>query len=607
MHKVLSQFSGRRSGSRAARAVIVTWLTAFTLSAATFRATLDRDAVAIGENATLTLKFEGGQPKSMPALPNIPNLQITAQGSFQNFTLVNGASSSSYTYTYVVTPAQPGDYTIPTLGAIVDGKVLTSQPLKLKAVKPAVAENTGDQLAFLKLFVPKKEVFLGEVCGVQLQLYIRDGVANGDGILDSFEKLAASSSPLKVEGCNLLKTGYAPRRQVQIGNGVYHVATLVTAISPLKTGTITIDSINATLSLQLPAGNRRRDGFDPFGMFQQYEERRVPIAAESETLTSLAVPKENAPANFNGAVGSYELTVSAGPTNLAAGDPITVRIQLTGNGALDTLALPDQPAWREFKTYPPTSKIETTDALRLQGTKTFEQVVVPQSADIRALPPISFSYFDSDKKSYRTLTQPAIGLMVRPGGANVVPVVATSNRASQENAPPAQDIVSIKQRAGKLEPATRPLLEQPWFLTLQSVPALAFLGTVIWRRRTDSLANNPRLRRQRKVAQLVRDGLNELRKFAAEKNSDDFFATLFRLLQEQIGERLNLPASAITEAIIAEHLHPLGVPEPTLTELHELFQTCNLARYAPIKSSQELAAVIPRLEAVLNELQKVKA
>ena len=136
---------------------------------------------------------------------------------------------------------------------------------------------------------------------------------------------------------------------------------------------------------------------------------------------------------------------------------------------------------------------------------------------------------------------------------------------------------------------------------------LAFLGAVIYRKRSDALANNPRLRRQRKVAQLIQAGLNELRKFAAEKNSDAFFTTLFQLLQEQIGERLDVPASAITEAVIEEQLQPRGVPAATLAALHELFQSHNLARYAPVKSSQELAAMIPKLESVLKELQEVKA
>jgi hypothetical protein len=135
----------------------------------------------------------------------------------------------------------------------------------------------------------------------------------------------------------------------------------------------------------------------------------------------------------------------------------------------------------------------------------------------------------------------------------------------------------------------------------------ALVSTVVWRKRKENLANNPRLRRQRQVAQLVRDGLVELQNFAAQNKSDEFFATLFRLLQEQLGERLDLPASAITEAVIDERLRPRGVSPELLASLHELFQTCNLARYTPIQSSQELAAIIPNLESVLNQLRELKA
>ena len=104
----------------------------------------------------------------------------------------------------------------------------------------------------------------------------------------------------------------------------------------------------------------------------------------------------------------------------------------------------------------------------------------------------------------------------------------------------------------------------------------------------------------------MRNGLAELRKLAAENNSDQFFASLFRLLQEQIGERLDLPASAITEAVIEEHLLPRGLPDSIIVPLQELFQLCNLARYAPIRTSQELAAIIPKFESVADSLQKLK-
>src|SRR6266581_7195956 len=568
---------------------ILPWFLPLPLSAASFTATLDRETVAVGESATLSLSFEGGEPKSIPVPPAIPNLQITDQGSSRNIRIVNGQMTSSISQSFALTPTQPGDYSIPALNAEVNGQILTSQPLKLTAVKPAasVRGNEGEPLAFLKLFVPKKEVFVGEVLSVELQVYIRDGVANAERLLQNLDEFG--SSPLKAEGFSVLKTAHAQRRRARAGNATYTVATLVTALMPVKTGPLTISSIDITLPLQIPQPNqRRRDPFfDPFGMFPQVEERRVALAAETETLTALALPKENVPTNFNGAVGNFSLSLSAGPTNVAMGDPVTVRIQISGRGAFDSLSLPEQSAWRDFKTYPPTAKVETTDALGLQGTKTFEQVVVPQKDEIKALPPVSFSFFDPDQKSYRVLTQPSVPLLVRPGGSAPAPTVLASSRSDRESPASAQDIVPNKQRLGVVAQIGPPMLEQTWFLALQGVPILSFLSAAVWRRHANTLANNPRLRRQRQVAQVIRSGLTELRKFAQENKSDEFFATLFRLLQEQLGERLALPATAITEAVIEERLRPRGVPESTLASLQEFFQTCNLARYAPIKSSQE--------------------
>jgi hypothetical protein len=152
----------------------------------------------------------------------------------------------------------------------------------------------------------------------------------------------------------------------------------------------------------------------------------------------------------------------------------------------------------------------------------------------------------------------------------------------------------------------QPLVLQPWFLGLQTVPVLAFIAAAVWRRRAEQWARNPRLRRQRQVAKIVRDGLAELRRSAAANDSEAFFATVVRLLQERLGERLDVPASAITEAVIEEKLRPRGVPEPLLNDLQELFQLCNQVRYAPIQSSQELTALIPRVESLLAQLEDLK-
>ena len=176
---------------RSALALLATllWFAPSLLRAASFTATLDRETLTVGESATLSLKFEGGEPRQMPAPPEIANLRITPGLSLREKIDVNGQVSASLSQSFTLTPTQPGDFTIPALRADVGGQILTTPPLKLKAVKASAAAGGpgGDQLAFFKLFVPKKEVYVGEVFGVEFQVYIRDGVANAENILQNFE------------------------------------------------------------------------------------------------------------------------------------------------------------------------------------------------------------------------------------------------------------------------------------------------------------------------------------------------------------------------------------------------------------------------------------
>ncbi|MCU0785892.1 MAG: BatD family protein [Verrucomicrobia bacterium] len=577
------------------------------LHAAKFSASLDRSTITLGESASLSLTFDGASPNDVPALPAIANLQINYIGPSSQFSFVNGQTSSSVTHNFQVTPRQAGDFTIPALTVTLGGQKMTSLPLKLKVLQPGApppeAVNAGTQPAFLKLILPKKEVYLGEVIAAELQFYFRQGVQ-----IAGQPQLTATPA----DGFTTLgKIAAGQQRQVQIGNAVYNVLPAAMALKAIKTGPLTVGPVTAAVVVQLPSQNRRRNPFfEQFGFddpFNSGERRQLSIATDTETVQSLPLPVENVPPGFNGAVGSYTMNVTAGPTNVATGDPVTVRVQISGRGSLDALTLPEQSAWKDFKAYPPTVNLELADQLGLQGTKTFEQIVTPQSTDVHELPAFSFSFFDPDARAYQTLAHPAVPLTVRPGGATPAPVIAATRNSSAQEPPPAQDIVHIKPRPGTLAQVGPPLVLRPWFVAAQSAPVLAFLLALGWRKRTESLANNPRLRRQRQVAQVIRSGLEELRRHAADKNSDAFFAALVHLLQEQIGERLDCPASSITEAVVDEKLRPRGLPDGTRATLHELFQAANLARYAPVRSEQELAAIVPRLETALRELRELKA
>jgi len=570
----------------------------WTARATTFTTSLDRNSITVGETATLSLTFVDGEPAGTPSLPDIAGLDITYVGpSTQTSFVFNGTATQNTTTTheFAVTAKKPGVYTIPALSISINGTLLSSQPLTL-TVNPATADqNNGSQMAFVKLTLPKKQMYAGETAAAELQIWLRDDIR-------PLGNLQLPSLPS--DGFNLGKMTVRQNYRVQQGSRVYTIIPIAITITAIKSGTLSIGPLTAQLTILLPYSNEQ--SMDPLQrFFNQGERKDISLNSDTYTIQGLNLPG-NPPADFNGAIGRFQMNVSEGPATVSAGDPITVHVRIQGSGTLDTVKLPDLSSWNGFKTYPPSVKTDYTDQQGLEGVKTFEQIVTPQNSDVHEIPAFSFSYFDPNQQRYQTLSQRALPITVRAVGALPMPSVATATKPAENAVAPA-DILPVKQNLDPLSATGAPLLTRPAFLALQSLPVLAFLAALIWRRRTDSLANNPRLRRQRAVSQLVETGIIDLRKFAGENDSDQFFATLFRLLQEQLGERLDCPASAITESVVDDRLVTLKAMPATLTALRELFQACNQARYAPVRDPQELAALATKFETVARELQALKA
>jgi hypothetical protein len=569
--------------------------------AATFTASLDRDSITLGETATLSLMFEGGSPGNAPSVPGVRGLEINYVGPSSQFSFINGQTTSTVTYRYVITPRQPGKFTVPALRVNVDGQWLNSPPLTLSVFQAnapsAAAVSSGSETAFMQLVVSRKKVYVGQMIQAELKIYLRDDVQN-------FANFHFTATP--ASGFSIGKMNQGQNERVQMGSRVYTVVPLSFTLTAVQRGALSVGPFTAGATLLLPSADG--GGGDPFfrQFFNQGEQKPVSLATEKLDFQCLPLPAENVPANFNGAVGSYNLAITAGPTNVAVGDPITVRVQISGRGDLDAIALPDQPAWRNFKVFPPTSKVENTDQLGLAGRKTFEEIVSPQNTDVHELPPFAFSFFNPDDGKYHTLNWPAVPLAVHSGGTTVMPTIAAGQNSAPQNQTP-QDILPIKENLGTLAKNSTPLVIRPAYLLIQSLPVLAFLAAFVWRKRTDSLANNPRLRRKITVEKLIQSGIADLRKFAAENSPEEFFALLFRLLQEQLGERLDCPATAITENVVEENSLLRGAADATRTDLRELFQLCNQARYAPVRGTSELNSVAAQFEKTIGELQEVKA
>ena len=572
-------------------AVIFLLLLSSAAHAVTFSASLDRNAIRVGEQAVLTLRFDGGQPSGVPRLPDVPNLRFQGPGQSQQISIINGQRTASLLLTYSVTASQPGDYTIPAFVAPVAGAMLPSQPLALK-VHPAAAKlpdtETYRQFTFVRLRAGKTNAFVGEPFAIEVRLYF---TAAGEIQMPSLQGDGFTLAPFQHQ-----------QGQEQVGNAIYRVIAFRSVATPVKAGKLALGPAQCAFNLHIRVGGN--EAFDFFN--RGVRAQAVTILSEPLTVDVQPLPAEGRPADFNGAIGSFGMSASVAPVDVAVGDPVTVRVQISGRGGLDGLQMPPLNLGEAFKSYPPSATTDAPDPLAMAGTKKFEQVVQPQSADVKELPAFSFSFFDPEARAYRTLRQPATPLRVRAAAASAAPTVVMTTTNAAAAAAAATELVHIKPHLGLVVVADASVLRRPAWWAVTGGPFALWLALLARRKQAEKLANNPRLRRRREVEKLVNAGLAELRQQAGAAQAEPFFANLFRLLQEQLGERLDLPASAITEEVLDERLKGIGASAELCASLHALFQACNAARYAPVREVGELTKLAEQFASAVAELRKLE-
>ena len=571
---------------------------------ASYNVVLSRNPVPLGESTTLQLRYNNCEPDQPPEIPKIDGLTITYTGPSRsrNIQIINRRTieSNLTIYQYDVTPEKVGTYEIPPIEFQINGKAYHTKSLSLNVSKGV----DYSQYAFLQVHIPKQETkqktYLGEVFPISIHFnYLSTAKLE--------EKPTISS-----DGFVISEAGRPSQRRVSQNNRIYNRVTFNYLARAVKTGELTIGPVALKVALFFRDNSRRRrDLFDSFfsdSFFNNDTIRRdVTLRSEPVSINALPLPIEERPNSFNGAVGNYShIKVNASPTTVAAGDPVTITMTVHGEGALESLSMPSLDSWREFPQYPETVTINYSDEIGLRGVKTFEKIVIPNNAEIQSLPEIEFSFFDPQEEQYKTLRQDPIPLTVKPNLTEASQSVVASEGEKGGDIPQvANNIVHIKPHLGGIVASSRPWLWQPWFLGLQAIPVIAWIACWLYRSRRNALHKNPRALRRKRVKTIVDEGFQTLENMAAENRSDEFFAILFRLLQEQIGERLNLPANAITEAVIETKLRNCGLEPEISQSLDHLFQACNQARYAPIDSSKELAQIAATAEFALRGLQSL--
>ena len=556
---------------------------------------LDRATTSVGESVTLSIVCTDFTPSSQPVMPSIPGLRIASAGTSRQFQFANGKRTSSYTLNYLVSPLKQGNYSISPIQVRLDTRLVRPKPLKLR-VLPAGQRSKNDdglsQYAFVRLLPGKTAAYVGEVIPLEIQLHYIDGVN-------------VQLPELTADGFNVASFPKHKQSRMQKGNRIYQVLTFQTAATPLKAGELQLGPVKQSMVLRVRKRQSRRSPFnDPFdGFFDRYQQVSVALEAEAQAITVKPLPSAGRPAGCNGAVGRYTMQAKASPLEVTVGDPVTVNIQLSGQGAIESINLPKL-NWPGFKSYEPSVTTKKDNPLGLLGTRAFEQVVIPESDTLTEVPRIDFPYFDPVAGQYRVLAKGPFPLKVDPGDQPVAPVVAgnTTGETETPEPPPQNDILTIKHHLGPLGQAT-PLLARPSYWLLQSIPLLLWLGALAWRRQANALASNPRLRRERQVAGRTRAGLAKLETLAEGGEAGRFHTELAEVLREQIGLRLDIPAEGITGDIVHSPAAHRQISEALRDEIRRLCTASDQASYAGSQTTGELKAHLDLLKKLIRALK----
>ena len=558
-------------------------------------ASLDRASTSVGESVTLSIICTDFSPSSQPVMPSIPGLRFASAGTSRQFQFVNGKQTASYSFNFQVTPLKPGNYSISPIQVRHKTRLLKPKPLTLR-VQPTGQQPKNDnglsQYAYVRLLPAKTSAYVGEVIPVEIQLHYIDGVN-------------VQMPELTADGFNVAAFPKHKQSRMQKDNRIYQVLTFRTAATPLKTGELQLGPVKQSMVLRVRQRQSRRSPFnDPFdGFFDRYQQVPVKLEAKAQPVKVKPLPAANRPAGFNGAVGRYTLQAKASPLEVTVGDPVTVSIQISGQGAIESLNLPKLD-WAGFKSYEPSVTTKKDNSLGLLGTRTFEQVVIPERDTIAEVPRIEFPYFDPVTGRYRVLAKGPFPLKVNPGDKPVAPAVAAGSapETKEPESPPQTDILTIKHHLGPLGQAT-PLVARPGYWLLQSIPLLLWLAALAWRRKTNTLANNPRLRRQRQVAERTHAGLAKLNDLAKRETAGEFHAELADLLREQIGLRLDIPAEGITGDIVHSPAACQQFSETLRDDIRKLFTASDQASYAGSQTTGEMKAHLALLKELIRALK----
>ncbi len=477
------------------------------------------------------------------------------------------------TYEWTLRATQTGRGRVGSTLVYIDESEHLTDPIQISIVDQGTASQSGSsntrsgppqhqpENVFIRVRASETEVYTNEQLTVEYLLYFREEFqVQNSRMADAWKADGLWREELNVE--------QRPIPENEVINGIrYNTITLKrSAFFPTRSGPLKINPLRIETEILRPY---RRN--DPFNFRVPRDERlyAAEIASPPVNVEARPVPG-NAPASFNGAVGSFAVSHEIDRTTLEAGEAVTLNVTISGTGNISTVGEPviDVPA--SIEVYDPRVETEIDRTNRfLRGEKTLSYTLVPQEAGSFQIPAIEWSYFHPEDERFVTRRTDPIHLTVERPAAP-----AAAAPGSREG--PAGVIASA--RVETRGPA--PLYRQWWPYAGIGGPAVALLLLLGLRRWRDRRRSNYTTPDQQARAAAARN-LSRAEDFRRRDQAQAFYESIERAVRGSIGAHLEFPAQGLTTQQLDARLEKADVPGELRLLVRELLNTCEEARFSP--------------------------
>ncbi len=510
-------------------------------------------------------------------LPKFKNFDVLAGPSSSiNQSWVNGRVSYAQSYIYILKPKRIGTFKLPIAFIEYRGKQIKSNSIVITVLHDSeIPKDPNDphyiasQNVHLAAEISKDNPYVGEGIYVVYKLYFSHNIGFSDWRINGIPQYNGFwNQDFKVKQPEVKNTTYQ-------GEKYRYIVLKRALLIPQKSGELSIDPISMDITVNVPTG---RGDF-----FGNAITKRVKYSTSSgkRKVNVKALPFENKPANFTGAVGDFDFIISATKDILRANETTEIKVQVSGKGNLKLFEIPKIVTPTELEVYTPEHKEKIKTTLSgLSGKITDTYTVVPEFKGKYIIPEVSFSYFSLKDKAYKTIiTAPLIIDVIegksQPGGIATGTTTAIKQAVVASN----KNFRYIQHKTTFESKETEVFFKSDLFYTLLFLPFLAipigiFIGKKKAKRDGDIVGN-----RLRKADKLAKKYLRSAKKQLGKKEA--FYISLEKALHNYLKAILNIETSDISKEKISEILLNRNVDSETVKEFIGVLDDCDFARYTP--------------------------